>query len=146
MAYLDGNEQLFGIIGQVGQAGVNLLNLDPNDGYEVGYCLALNDYGGVDQETRAEWATSGYIPVTPGKKYLYAHEQAWPSGKYTIALFYYTEKGGTPQNGQRYPTNFSSAQGGWFFTAPAGVSYVRLPLDIYALPVQNGTSVVYEVG
>ncbi len=143
MAYFNGRKVLLGLRQAEGGAK-NLINLDPNDGYETGYCLALNNYGGVDTETRAEWATSGYIPVTPGKKYLYAHEQAWPSGKSTIALFFYTEKGGSPQNGQRYPTNFSSAHGGWFFTAPSGVAFVRIPLDSYALP-PNGTSVMYEL-
>ena len=106
----------------------NMINLDPNDGYQDGVVLHLNNYGGYEWESNRNYATTGYIPVVPGQSYIYSHKEAWVSGHYQTALCYYAAKGGNPINGQRYPANFSNANQSWTFTAPAGVSYVRLPL------------------
>ena len=106
----------------------NMINLDPNDGFEDGVVLHLNNYGGYDWENDSNFATTGYIPVVPGQSYIYSHEEAWVSGHYQTALCYYAAKGGNPSNGQRYPTNFGNANQSWTFTVPTGVAYVRLPL------------------
>jgi len=143
MAYFNGRKVLLGLRQAEGGAK-NLINLDPNDGYESGKCYELNNYGGIDEIQGGSYATSGFIPVTPGKKYIYAHEQNWNSGKYSIALLYYTDKS-TRSSAVRYPTDYYQANRAWFFTVPANINFVRLPLGTTALPASNGTSVMYEL-